>query len=93
MISLRALLFRNAVLAMLMIGAALAVRALVPAGYMPAPGSRTFTVMLCADQNATAIRIAIPMDTPGAPDGKSHHGDSPCAFGSLAGASLGGASP
>jgi hypothetical protein len=86
MLSWRALLFRNASLAFLLVLAALFVRAIVPAGYMPAAQSRSFTVMLCADQNATSMRVAIPIDGLSLPhEGKSDHAsDSPCSFGGLA---------
>lgn len=93
MTAVRALMNGRPVMAMLLVLLALLARALVPAGYMPAEGSRSFTVMLCNDSNAQAIRIAIPVDAQGKDEGKGKgsHADSPCAFGALAGASLGGA--
>lgn len=82
----RALLLRNVSLTLSLVLAALFVRAIIPAGYMPSSQSRSFTVMLCADQNATSMRITIPVDGSSVPhDGKSDHGsDSLCSFGGLA---------
>ncbi len=77
---------------MLLIAAALFVRAIIPAGYMPSDETRSFSIMLCADQNAASVRIDIPVDST-----SSHHdknpssSDHPCAFGGLSTASLGGA--
>lgn len=92
MTAMRSLLNSRPAWAMLIVLIALLPRVLVPAGYMPGTGSRSFTVMLCNDASGVAMRIAIPMNDP-APaknsDGRS--GDHPCAFGSLADVSLGGA--
>jgi len=93
MSSWRALLVQNASLTLLLVLAALFVRAIVPAGYMPSTQSRSFTVMLCADQNVTSMRVTIPIDGSSLPhDGKSDHAsDSPCSFGGLAMGATGGA--
>lgn len=90
MTALRSLLHDRRMLAMLLILAALLIRALLPSGYMPAGGERTLSIMLCADANTASVRGAIPMEST-APQEKGHTGsDHPCAFGGLAAASLGG---
>ena len=86
--ALRTLLHRRHALAMLVIVVALAVKAIVPAGYMlgEPSGTRTITVMLCADQNASAMKIVLPTGDTSQSHGDTSHKakDSPCAFGALA---------
>ena len=95
--ALRTLLHRRHALAMLVIVVALAVKAIVPAGYMlgEPSGTRTITVMLCADQNASAMKIVLPTGDTSQSHGDTSHKakDSPCAFGALAAAGLSGADP
>ena len=89
---LRPLLRDRPFAALLLVMLALLSRALIPAGYMPTDGTRSFTVMLCNDSAASTIRVSIPVNAPDpARQGKDHRGDHPCAFGSLADVSLGGA--
>lgn len=77
---------------MLLIAAALFVRAIIPAGYMPSDETRSFSIMLCADQNAASVRIDIPVDTTSSQHDKNQSpSDHPCAFGGLSAASLSGA--
>ena len=76
---------------------ALAVKAVVPAGYMiSSSGERFLTVTICADASGTPkqMQIAIPMND----DGKSGHAETadkaqPCAFSGLGHAAMGGADP
>lgn len=93
--ALRAFLFRHYVVAMLAVAAALAVKAIIPTGYMlgEPSGTRTITVMLCADQNASAMKIVLPTGDAGQSRSDTSHKakDSPCAFGALAAAGLSGA--
>ena len=91
---LRTLLYRNRALASLLLVCALAMKAVVPAGYMALPGAQLLSVSICADASdgAELRQIAIPMKGEPAPAG-GEHGKSagPCAFSALAMASLGGA--
>lgn len=97
MTRLRALPHRYAQLTLMLLAIALAVKALVPAGYMISPaGDRFLTVTICADASDTPkqMRLAIP--------GKNETGDDhsetaaksePCAFSGLGHTALGGADP
>jgi hypothetical protein len=81
-------------LALWLIAAALAVKALVPAGYMLADtGGKTLTVAICDGSGPVAMTIALPMDPDHAkaPDGAKQDGG--CAFSALAHATMGGADP
>ena len=77
---------------MLIVAFALAIKAVVPTGYMLGSmvGARTISVMLCADQNAESVRIAIPAN--GSQDEGDHKArDSSCAFSALSFGAVGGA--
>lgn len=71
----------------MLLAVALAVRLLVPQGYMPVATHQTLTVQLCHDGSAPlTTEIAIPLS--GQERGQPGHGrgnaaDSPCAFSSL----------
>jgi len=81
-------------LAALLLAFALAMKALVPAGYMASPGAQLLSVSICADASggAETRQIAIPMKGDPAPSGGEHgKAAGPCAFSALAMASLGGA--
>lgn len=78
-------------LALWLIAAALAVKALVPAGYMLADtGGKTLTMAICDGNGPATMTVEVPMD-PGhkAPDS----GKQDCAYSGLAHAALGGADP
>jgi hypothetical protein len=97
MTSLRALGHRYAQLTLMLVVLALAVRALVPAGYMiSSTGERFLTVTICADASGTPkqMRIAIP-DKGGTGSDHSEAADKsqPCAFPGLGHAALGGTDP
>jgi len=77
---------------------ALALRALVPAGMMLAPGVHALTVTICADASGghASRVIVVPQGepAPGSPhDGKADHPAAPCAYTALSMAALGGADP
>lgn len=77
---------------MLIVAFALTIKAVVPTGYMLGSmvGARTISVMLCADQNAESVRIAIPAD--GSQDEDHHKAkDGSCAFSALSFGAVGGA--
>ncbi len=92
--ALRALAVRNRAFAALLLAVALAMKALVPAGYMAMPGKQLLSVSICADASGGAQlrQIAIPMkgDPAHAGEDRGKAGIT-CAFASLAVASLGGA--
>jgi hypothetical protein len=95
--SLRALTQRYARSALVLVVLAMAVKALVPAGYMiSATGERFLTVTICADASGTPkqMRIAIPdKDETGSDHSEAVDKSQPCAFSGLGHAALGGADP
>lgn len=92
---LRALLLRYRIMAFAVIGMALAMKALVPTGYMVGSDSRVLSIRICDDAQVTsalhAKDIAIPMK--GEPAGKHAKGEGACPYSALSFASLGGADP
>jgi hypothetical protein len=88
--------FRNhPALAMLLVAAALAVKAMVPAGFMVGSDARTITVQICADTFGGHQARQITLTIPGKHDGGADHAKAAasCPFGALAMAGLGGADP
>jgi hypothetical protein len=92
---MRAFLLRYRVMAFAVITMALAMKALVPTGYMIGTDSRVLSIRICDDAQVTAALhakdIAIPMK--GEPAGKHAKGDGACPYSALSFASLGGADP
>ncbi|QOV94456.1 hypothetical protein [Novosphingobium sp. ES2-1] len=88
---LRAFLLHNRHLAVLLVALALAMKALVPAGYMVGGTSRAITILVCADSTGahSAVQVTIPQ---GAKEtaAKDHK---PCTFAGHGAALLGGADP
>ena len=84
-------LFRNhRHVAALLLAAAMGVRALVPAGYMPEAGAQMLRITICSSIGGreTSRQIAVPLR------GHSEQRRAgPCAFGALTGGALGGADP
>jgi hypothetical protein len=97
MSSLRALTHTYARLSLVLVALALAVKALVPGGFMiSSEGERFLTVTICADASGVSkqMQIAIPPKN----DGGGDHSEAadkgqPCAFSGLGHAALGGADP
>jgi hypothetical protein len=93
----RALTRRHARLALGLVALALAMKALVPAGFMlSAAGDRFLTVTICADASGVAkqVRIAIPAKgEAGSDHSEAADKSQPCAFAGLGHAALGGADP
>lgn len=79
---LRILFRRHATIALMIVGLALGVRALVPAGYMTMASPGGLTVALCSGVAGKTVTIALPGH-----GGRQEHGktqaDSPCAFTAL----------
>lgn len=97
MLRLRALVRDHARLTLVLLAVVLAVKALVPSGYMLAAGGERFlTVTICADASGAAKQMKIAL--PGKGDAGGEHGegnaaDQPCAFAGHAHGMLGGADP
>ena len=91
--SIRALIRRNPAAFALLVGAALLLKLLVPAGMMVSGGSRGLSVTICADATAaqSARIVAIPMKQSG---GETHDpAKGACPYAALSMAGLGGADP
>ena len=93
---IRAFLLHNRVLALVVVMAALCMKIVVPAGYMPAVGSKILTVQICADAlGAHATKqIVVAMkagtgESSGGEGAKAAKGE--CPFASLSLFSLAGA--
>lgn len=90
----RTLLHAHARLAMLLVVLALLVKALLPAGYMLAPSSKSFTITICADGSGEmqTRTVTVPVQN-GDPGGKVDHAQSGkgCAYSALSIASTAGA--
>lgn len=80
MASLRLFWKRHALLAALLLALALAMKALLPHGFMVAPESRSFEVVLCAGLGETAT-VTIPFDSHGPDAAKA---ESPKCHGAIA---------
>jgi len=97
MSSLRALTRRNGQLTLVLLALALAVKALVPAGFMiSATGERFLTVTICADASGVPqqMQLAIPAkDGAGSDHSEADDKSQPCAFSGLGHSALGGADP
>ena len=79
--------------AALFIALALAVKALVPAGYMPGQGERVLTLSICADASGGEVlrQVTIPMQPGHAGQDGTAKSQTPCAFSALGMAVMGGA--
>lgn len=86
MVSLRRFWMRNAPVAALLLALTLAMKALLPQGYMVAAESRSFEVVLCAGLGETAT-VTIPFDGHGSDAGKA---ETPQCHGALADKLVGG---
>ena len=97
MTSFRKLTRRNARLTLVLLALALAVKALVPAGFMiSATADRFLTVTICADASHTPRQMQIAISSHDDADGNhSETADKaqPCAFSGLGHAALGGTDP
>ncbi len=93
----RALIRDHARLALVLLALALAVKAIVPAGFMlSAEGDRFLTVTICSDASGTPQEMQIAI--PGKNGAGSDHSEgaakaTPCAFAGLGYSALGGADP
>ncbi|KUR73167.1 hypothetical protein AQZ52_04495 [Novosphingobium fuchskuhlense] len=99
MSGLRTFLLRYRAMAFALMALALAMKAIVPAGYMVGAESKVLTIRICDDAQLSAAAhnalnardIAIPMK--GEPAGKHSKADGMCPYGALSFAGLAGADP
>lgn len=91
MTALRTLVLRHHLLAMVLVGAALCLRMVMPAGFMVAPEAKVLTIRICADSldHDGIAQIAVPMKGAAGKSGGAGKGE--CAFSSLSMASTAGA--
>ena len=94
MTTLRAFLHTHRRMAALLLGFALVMKALIPAGYMLGQQAKVLTVEICADVSGARVThdIVIPQHSkPGETRGGQAKSEGTCAFSALSMASLGGA--
>ena len=91
MTALRALVLRQHLLAMVLVGAALCLRMVMPAGFMVAPEAKVLTIRICVDSldHDAIAQVAVPMKSMAGKTGNVNKGE--CAFSSLTMAATGGA--
>lgn len=92
MFALRHLILRNRALAVWFVAAALLMKILVPAGFMPTASGNTMIVQLCSGSGPQTMVVEIPGKT-SSPDKAHGAADMPCAFSGLSAPSLAGADP
>src|SRR3546814_1782078 len=79
---------------MWLVGAALLMKVLVPAGFMPTVSNGTILVQLCSGMGAQAIAIEVPgLGNQSDEKGQHKAADQPCAFSGLTAPGLAGADP
>lgn len=94
MTATRAFIFQHRYLAIWLVGAALLMKVLVPAGFMPTVSKGTILVQLCSGMGVQTVAIGIP-GLGDHDDGEDQHkaADQPCAFSGLTAPGLAGADP
>ena len=93
MTALRALFLNHRRLAMLLVAMTLAIKALVPDGFMPEFGGTTISIQICADASGQSMTRQITIAHKAGDHGNGSHGKSEgiCAFTALGHGALGGA--
>jgi hypothetical protein len=91
--ALRSMLMKRRQLALVLILLAIAMKALLPGGYMISGSAKTFTISICSgtDGARTTAEITIPAKAPTHQEEAQGKADSQCPFSSLSMAALGGA--
>jgi hypothetical protein len=94
--ALRAFIRSHRLLALWLVFAALAMKALVPGGYMIAVHAKILTVEICGDGSGGSLtqQVSVPMKDDSAP-GQSGHGkaEGACPYSALSHLSLAGTDP
>lgn len=80
-------------MALCLIGAAMLIRSLVPAGFMPVASHGVIYVQLCTGHGRQIIAMEIPGRAPDRDNSQNANSDMPCAFAGLASPALTGADP
>lgn len=100
MTALRAFLHAHRTFAVLLLACALAMKVLVPAGYMIGSQTRTISIQICDGVDHGAVRQILVGQTGSDAVGKADHGqadhgksDGVCPYGALGHASLAGTDP
>jgi len=95
MTSFRSFLHAHRTLAALLLACALAMKALVPAGYMVGSQSRTIAIQICDGQDHHILGHIVVGDAGKGGNGQNDHakGDGVCPYGALGHASLASADP
>ncbi len=90
---MRSLFRRHMGLGWLVVTLALAMKLLVPAGFMPVVGAHGVEIVICSGNGPMSMTMAIPgkAGQPGDDQGGSAKHDAPCAFSGLVAPGLGGA--
>ena len=88
---LRAFLLHHRRLAVLLVVLALAMKTLVPPGYMVGSSSRALTILVCAD--STGARSAVQVTIPQGSKDLASKDHKPCTFAGHGSPALGGADP
>lgn len=92
--ALRALLFANRHVAAIVMAAALCLKALIPAGYMPDIGAQALTIEICADSTSEHLTRLLVVPHKGIPAADRHDGAAcACPFSSLVHQCLSGVDP
>lgn len=98
MTALRAFMLGRRRLALWLVVLALAMKALVPAGYMPAAGTRFLSIQLCSEgipgRHDLVRTVAVPVKlAPGEREAGQAKAQGTCPFAALGHGALGGADP
>lgn len=84
----RKLLVRHRWLCAMLFGAALLVKAVMPAGFMPVVSQGVILVQLCTGQGAQTIAMEVPGQAGNDDHGKPEKSEMPCAFSGLSSPTL-----
>ena len=98
MTALRRLFLRHRALAGWIVAAALLMKLLVPAGYMPTMAGNSVIIQICSGYGPMTMAMAMPIPgpIPGKEQGQDHQQDKaemPCAFSGLSAPTLAAADP
>jgi hypothetical protein len=91
--SLRHHLHRHRWLAAWLVGAALLIKVLVPAGFMPGTANGMMLIQLCTGQGAQTVMMEIPGKAGDHEQDNHKKADMPCAFAGLSTPSLAATDP
>lgn len=93
MTMLHSLIVRYRWLAIWLVGAALMMKMLVPAGFMPTVSSSTILIQLCSANGLQTVMMKIPGKAGDSDTADHQQAEMPCAFSGLSSPTLAGADP